>query len=163
MKKIGISILLVIALLTVTACDKEEKQETNNTNKQVHEHCVRSGTVTNGTADLSYEIYYTGDVLNKIESTESVMSESSDVLDTYESAYRTIHEAYKDIKYYDTEVIRTDTSVTSIMIIDYDHVDVSKLIAMEDKENSIFENNIPKVSKYKEFGKKVGLSCTPVN
>ena len=162
MKKIGISLLLLVALLTVTAC--ESKESTTSSKNQIHEHCTRTGIVTNGEANLNYEVYYTGDRINKIESTERVSSESSDVLDTYEDAYRNIHEQYKGLKYYDTEVIRTDSSVTSKITIDYDHIDIDALITLEGVgENSIFENKIPKISKYKEFGEKIGLSCTPVN
>ena len=44
--------------------------------------------------------------------------------------------------------------------IDYEKVDVSKLIALEGEEDNIYENNIPKLNKYLELGKKVGVTCS---
>ena len=166
MKRIGLGIIMGILLITVTACDKEKTEiiPTTNTQKgQIHEHCVRIGHIDDeSSADLSYEVYYTGDIINRIESTEKVTSTSSATLDTYEEAYRKIHSYYENIDHYDTNLIRTSNSVTSTMIIDYDKIDIAKLIELEGEENNIFENNQPKIDKYKEFSKKVGTTCTVV-
>ena len=129
----------------------------------IHEHCTRDGTFDGGEAKLSYELYYTGDVLLKLESYESVYSDDSSVLDTYQDAYQKIHNNYKNLNYYSTELKRDNSSVNSIMIIEYNKIDIDKLISIEGEEDNIFENKIPKVSKWKEFAKKVGTSCSVVN
>ena len=168
MKKIGIAILVGILLITVSACDKTEEniqkgqiQKKENTQKgQIHEHCVRSGTTSdNSPVEMNYEIYYTGERLNRIYSVEKVNSTSQETLDLYEESYRKIHSYYEDIEYYETEIIRTDESVTSIMDIDYDHIDIQQLEKLEGTENNIFENHIPKISKYKELAEKAGVKC----
>jgi len=154
MKKIFI---LIGILFSLCGCSSNEKN-------LIHEHCSRVGTISlDGRAELNYELYYTGDVLIKLESYESVYSDDSIVLDTYQDAYQKIHDNYKDIKYYSTELKRDDKSVKSIMIIEYDKIDIDKLIEIEGVEDNIFDNKIPKASKWKEFAKKVGTSCSKVD
>ena len=131
-------------------------------NTKVHEHCTRTGVVSNGSADLSYEIYYTGTRLNRVESTERVTSDSTEVLDQYEGSYKAIHAHYEGLDHYETKVIRADNSVTSKIIIDYDHIDIDELIAIEGEENNVFEDKVPKIAKWKELAKKVGMQCSVV-
>ena len=172
MKKLFLGLLIIVLLLSVTACDKKEtskkttKEDEPTVEKktgQIHEHCTRTGSIdSDSSAEMIYEIYYTGDVLNLINSTERVTSTKSEVLDEYEAAYRKIHSYYADIDHYDTEVIRTNSSVASKMTIDYDKIDLAKLIALEGEADNIFENGKPMISKYKELAKKMGVTCEEV-
>lgn len=163
MKKLVFVIL--IGLLFVTACEQGNTKKTVKTQKgQIHEHCVRNGKIDDvSSTDLSYELYYTGERINKIESTEMVISSNSKTLDEYEKAYRQIHSYYVDIDHYDTQVIRTNDKVVSKMIIDYDRIDIDALIALEGEEDNIFENKVPKISKYRDFAKKMGITCEVVS
>ncbi|MBP5678943.1 MAG: DUF1307 domain-containing protein [Bacilli bacterium] len=163
MKKGYIFLLIGIVLLTLTGCETKEEKETPVKKGRVHEHCTRVGIIdNNSSADLSYEIYYTGEVLNRIESTEKVTSTSQETLDTYENAYRGIHEHYKGLKYYETNVVRTNDTVTSTIVIDYDYIDIDQLISIEGESNNVFENKVPKVAKWKELADRVGTKCTEV-
>ena len=165
MKKILMLLLIIVFLVSATACGKKEEKSSEKSSSGatvregiIHEHCTRTGKVDdNSSAEMSYEIYYTGEVLNRIESTERVTSTTQSVLDEYENAYRTIHSYYKDLKYYDTNIIRTDSSVTSKMSIDYDKIDLKKLIELEGEEDNIFEDGKPMISKYKDLAKKLGV------
>ena len=163
MKKICIAILLGILVITMTACEQKEGSNIS-TKGQIHEHCVRAGkTSDDSDVEMSYEVYYTGERINKIYSVERVNSTSQETLDLYEESYRKIHSYYKDIEYYKTEVIRTDETVTSIMDIDYDHINIKELEELEGTDDNIFENDIPKISKYKEFAEKFGVECEIVS
>ena len=75
--------------------------------------CSRTGTVTNGTSKMSYEVYYEDDYVTILHSTEEVTSDDSSVLDTYEEAYKNIFKQYEGLKYYDNIVTRTDNSIIS--------------------------------------------------
>lgn len=164
MKKISI-IILFIAVFILTGCSNKKTEEIIiegkkvNTSTMEHKHCTRQGTVTNGSVSLSYEIYYTDDILNVLKAEEKVTSKESSVLDTYENAYKEIHKNYEGLSYYDTKVERNEDSVTSTITIDYDHVDIEKLIDIEGEEDNIFENKIPKVDKWLELSKKFGTKC----
>ena len=166
MKKIMFITVSLLLIITVTACTKEEKADESKESimNQVHEHCTRTGIIDdNSSAEMEYELYYTGDIINRIESTEVVTSTSEETLNTYEEAYKKIHENYTDIDNYETKIIRTKNSVTSKMYIDYDKIDIKELVELEGEEDNIFEDNLPKVSKYKEFIKKVGITCKQVS
>jgi len=169
MKKNSIILLLILLVILITGCDKEttkEKVISNgkeiNTSKMEHKHCTREGTVTNGQASLNYDLYYTGDRLNILKSEEKVISSSDEVLDTYEEAYKGIHKHYEGLEYYDTSVVRGDTTVTSTITINYDNIDINKLIDIEGEEDNIFENKVPKVDKWITLAKKFGAKCEVV-
>lgn len=164
MKKIIILIIIVMTSAFLIGCSKKESNTTIKTdNKIVHEHCSRNGTLDNGSAELNYDIYYTGDVLNKVEAIEKVISSDSSILDQYEAAYKSIHEHYKGLSNYITNVEKDNNSVSSTIIIDYDKVNIDELISIEGEEDNIFEDKIPKVSKWKELAKKVGTKCEVVS
>lgn len=159
MKKGIVFLFAIILVFTVTACDKKESDRVSESD-QIHITCNRTGTIDeNSGAKMTYEVYYTGDIINYIESTEVVTSTSSSVLDTYEAAYKKIHDYYTDIDHYETELIRTTTTVTSKMYIDYDKINIKELVELEGEEDNIFEDNLPKMSKYREFAKKIGITC----
>ena len=165
MKKISI-IVLILSILIITGCEKEKtsnKVISNgkevNTSSMEHKHCTRQGSVTDGEADLNYDIYYTGDILNVVKSEEKVTSDNEEVLNTYENAYRSIKSHYVGLEYYDITVTRTDNSVAINMLINYDKLDVDKLSAIEGKTSSVFENKKAKVANWLALAKKVGTKC----
>ena len=170
MKKLLI-VLIVVSLFVLTGCeDNEETKKTEiisngekvNTAKMEHKHCERQGTLEGGEVSLQYEIYYTGEVLNLVKSEEKVISPNEEILDKYEEAYRGIHSHYTDLEYYDTEVIRGETAVTSLITINYDKIDIQQLLDIEGSEHNVVENGIPKVDKWLELAKKFGTKCTKV-
>lgn len=165
MKKISI-ILLLLSFLIITGCDKEKEVKVNgekvDTSKMEHKHCIRQGTMTGGEVSLNYDIYYTGDRLEVLKAEEKVTSDSEEILNTYEDAYRKIHSNYKDVEYYDTNVERTNDSVTSHITINYAKVDADKLIAIEGEKDNVFENKKAKVSKWIALAKKFGTKCVLV-
>ena len=164
MKKISIIISLLLVIFLICGCEEKKEKiiinnEPINTSTMEHKHCTREASATGAEVKLEYDIYYTGDVLNILKSREEVISADDELLNTYEEAYKKIHANYEGVDYYDTEVIRGDTTVTSIMNINYDKIDVSKLIEIEGEEDNIFENNVPKASKWLSFAKKFGTTC----
>ena len=164
-KKIGL-ILWVIAIFFLSGCEHQEEVMSNgekvNTNKMVHYHCARHGSIDDGEVNLQYDLYATGEVLNILQSEEKVISANEEVLDEYEEAYKKIHEHYEGLQYYDTAVIRGDTTVTSKITINYDKINISKLLEIEGAEGNIIENGVAKVEKWKEFAKQFGTKCQTV-
>lgn len=155
MKKLirKVSLLAFVSLFAflVTGCDK-----------QVHEHCTRAGSLDGGEVDLQYDIYYTGDRLNMTISNEKIISDNSSILNQYEDSYNDINKHYEGIKYYENKVTRNSNSVLSYTKIDYDHVDINRIIELEGEEDNIFENGRASVKKWKDFTKKVGTKCEVV-
>lgn len=163
MKKYYLIILLVISAI-LCGCDKSNNSVVVNGNKvstasMEHKHCTREATATGADVKLEYDLYYTDDVLNLLVSKEKIISSDEEILNTYESAYKNIHVNYEELDNYDTVVERGDTIVTSTITINYDKVDISKLIEIEGEEDNIFEDNIPKVGKWLELASKFGTKC----
>ena len=124
-----------------------------------HKHCTRNGSLTGGEVELEYDVYYTGDNINIVKTMEKVISDDQEILNTYEEAYKGIHSHYEGLENYETSVVRDNNSVASYINVNYDEVDIDKLIAIEGEEDNIFENKVPKVSKWLELGEKLGAQC----
>ena len=163
MKKVFVIVSLFLVIILLCGCEDKENVVINgktiNTSKMEHKHCTRNGTLDGGEVKLEYDIYYTGDVLNVVKSLEKVISPDENILNSYEQAYKGIHAHYIGLDNYDTEVVRGDTSVTSLMNINYDEIDIDELIRIEGEEDNIFDNKVPSVSKWLEFAKKLGTKC----
>jgi len=177
MKKILYFVILLATITFVTGCEDEKeinepntpinkvetKNGTVNTKKMTQMYCTRNAVAKTGIeVNIHYDVFYTGDTLNLIHSFEQVMSADASNLDTYEKAYKGIHEHYEGLEYYDTSVVRGDTAVTSEITINYDKIDVEKLLEIEGEENNIFENKISKYSKWLALAKKLGITCEEV-
>ena len=172
MKKSSIVFLLIISLFFFVGCENKNKKNSDDTishysdvdtSKMSHKHCTREATAGNDTdVYLTYELYYTGKYLNVLESVEKVVSTSNDTLDTYQNAYQTIHDHYKGLDYYNAFVDRGDTSVTSHIVIDYDHIDIDSLLEIEGEEDNIIVGGKARVDKWLELAKKFGTKCEEV-
>ena len=163
MKKVSIVIILFLVILLCGCESKKNEVIINNklinTSKMEHKYCTRKATLDGGEVKLEYDIYYTGEVLNLLVSKEKIISSSEDILNTYEEAYKRIHLNYEKLENYDTSVVRGDTTVLSTISINYDKVDIDKLIEIEGEEDNIFINKVPKVDKWLELAKKFGTTC----
>ncbi len=164
MKKINILLTLLI-VITVFICGCTDNNtvisdgKKVNTSKMQHKHCTRSATGDDITTELNYEIYYSGEKLNILESNERVISEKESNLDTYQEAYENINEYYKGLKYYDTQVVRGKNYVLRKTIINYDKINISTLLDIEGEEDNIIENGEAKVDLWLTLAKKFGTKC----
>ena len=167
MKKISISILLIVLCLYVTGCsdnidsviDSEESGKIDSiddlTRKKGTLLCTRSATATNAEPFFSYVIDYKNDEILKIHSKEGITSSVSSVLDEYKK----IANNYVNIKYYDTQVKREHDKVTWETTINYQKIDLNKLLELEGEENNIIDDGKAKLSSWLELGEKVGTTC----
>lgn len=166
MKNKTIFIIFILTLLVLTGCSKNKvvvNGEKVTTKNMSHKHCTRSAaSEDNMTTELEYDIYYTNDILNILESTEKIVSDSSSILDEYESAYKNINQYYDNLKYYDTNVERTNNSVLRRTTINYDKIDIDKLISIEGADDNIIEEGKAKVQLWLDLAKKFGAKCEEV-
>lgn len=167
MKKSSILLIIILTLFLTTGCNKKSitiSNEKVNTNNMEHKHCTRAASQEEGmTTNLEYDIYYTNDILNVLESTEKVISNNSETLDEYEKAYNNINSYYTDLKYYDSKVERTDNSVSRRTSINYDKIDIDELISIEGADDNIVENGQAKVKLWLDLAKKFGAKCEVVD
>ncbi len=166
MKKLSLIIIILLLVIFITGCDGDKKVVVDgkkiDTTTMEHKHCVRNGSLDGGEVSLEYDLYYTKDILNIVKSVEEVTSNDEEVLDTYEEAYKKIHSHYEGIDNYEASVIRSNTKVTSTILINYDKINYDELIEIEGEEDNIFENKKASVDKWLELGKKFGVTCQKV-
>ena len=153
MKILRSSILLVIILL-LAGCGSNSSVSSDGVKK-----CTRTGTVTNGSTEMNYEVYYKGEYVVLLHSTEKIISDSSSVLDTYEEAYKNIFKQYEGLEYYDNKITRSSNSVTNEITINYEKIDMGKLLDIEGEEDNVIENGKVKLDTWLSFAKKYGVTC----
>jgi len=168
MKKSSFLIILVILAFLISGCSSEKEAtnkiksngETVDTSKMQVMHCTRSASASSGIeVKLNYDLYYTGEILNILRSEEKVISASEESLSLYEDAYKKIKSNYEGLEYYDQEVVRGDTTVTNTITINYDKIDIDRLLEIEGEEDNIIEDGKAKVDAWVTLAKKFGTKC----
>ncbi len=161
-------IVFLICLFFITGCT-EDKNEVISNNEKVNtadmkiKHCTREASAGSDIdVELSYDLYYTGEDLNILHSQEKVSSEKKESLDLYEDAYKKVQANYEGLKYYDAKVIREEKTVTSDITINYDKIDIEKLLEIEGEEDNIIENGKAKVDAWLTLAKKFGTKCEDI-
>lgn len=181
MKKILKSSLLIIMLLLITGCGKNNGVEivnmegtTSNTSENPMYNinvkgsgdleCTRAANAYKGlTASFNYGVTYKNGIITNIHSIEKVKGDDTSALDEYEEAYKTIKDKYKDVKYYDITVTRDSNSVIFDSNIDYTKVNMNKILKIEGNENDIYNSdNKLELKKWYSFVKKMGTTCKGV-
>ena len=164
-----ILLVLLLSICVVTGCDSDNSSSTAKKNKVKSASdvtkkkgtliCTREGEIEGGTGEFNYEINYNGENLTSIHSVEAVESSDSEVLKEYATSFKTIDSYYDGIEYYNARINSTSNKVTHTIDIDYEKIDIEALIKLEGEEDNIFENKKPKLEKYLELGKKMGVTC----
>ncbi len=155
MKKILKSSIVLVMILLLTACGEDSSIASSDGVKK----CTRTGMVTDGSSEMNYEVYYKGEYVTVLHSTEKVISDSSSVLDTYEDAYKSIFEQYEGLEYYDYKITRNSSSVTSDITINYEKIDIGKLLDIEGEENNVVEDGKVKLDTWLSFAEQYGVTC----
>lgn len=154
MKKIKILCLLLIIFIC-TACGSDVSNDSSGV-----KFCSRVGTIDGGDSFMNYELHYEGEYLVKLYSTEKVVSDDEELLDTYEDAYKNIFKAYEGLKYYDASVTREDGYVISEIVINYEKIDVDKLLSIEGEEDNVtFTDGKLKLDDWLDFAAQFGVEC----
>ncbi len=154
MKKILRSSILLVMVLLLAGCGSNSSVSSDGVKK-----CTRTGEVTNGSSEMNYEVYYKGEDVVLLHSTEKIISDSSSVLDTYEEAYKNIFKQYEGLEYYDNKITRNSNSVTNEITINYEKIDMGKLLDIEGEENNVIENGKVKLDTWLSFAKQYGVTC----
>lgn len=154
MKKILRSSILLVMVLLLAGCGSNSSVSSDGVKK-----CTRTGEVTNGSSEMNYEVYYKGEDVVLLHSTEKIISDSSSVLDTYEEAYKNIFKQYEGLEYYDNKITRNSNSVTNEITINYEKIDMGKLLDIEGEENNVIENGKVKLETWLSFAKQYGVTC----
>lgn len=174
-KTYRIIFLIVIALFFVTGCEENTNTPVKNnspvishgerveTTTMKHKHCTREASAgTNTEMILKYDIYYTGENINLLISHEELRTEDQSMIKEYEDAYKKIASYYQGLEYYEQVVTKTSNSVTNKTTINYEKIDIKKLLDIEGEEDNIIKDGKAKVDLYLKLLKQFGGKCEDV-
>ncbi len=126
------ALFLLSLLFLLTGCGEETKEDViQEVPKQATVHCeLSSRDVINGyETTAEYTIYYTGDYVDKVDTVETIISDSTEILDTMEAyintTYDSMNNAYGGYTY---EVKKEDGKVISNVEIDYTEMDLDRYV-----------------------------------
>jgi len=130
-------------------------------------YCSRNGVAQGDlTVNMKYVVNYENNYITTYYSIEGVQIEdgkdsekNQEYLTQYYDAYNSIKSNYDDIEDYTITVNKENNYVTMEIEIDYNKVDVSKIISIEGEEDNIFENKKASVSKWLDLASSVGTEC----
>lgn len=167
--KIKLLVLLIFIFLFMVGCSSNDNTDTSVSKNESYKgegvlKCTREATAKEGIdVELNYEVYYNDNYIEVLHSIEKVISNSSDDLDEYEQAYTNIYKNYEDLKYYDNIITRDENSVTSDTTINYEKIDIDRLLEIEGEEDNVIENGKVKVETWVNFAEQFGATCEEAN
>ena len=177
MKKKLLIISLVFLSLFVVGCSKEDEAIDEKTpvanrgtilddidsSKSGKLACTREAYASEGIdVELTYDIEYNNGYISILHARDKVISNSKDSLDEYEDAYRKIAKNYDGLKYYDITITRDNNSVTNDILINYDKVDIDKLLDIEGEEDNVIVNGKVALKDWVTFAEQFGAVCREV-
>ena len=156
MKKMLSILLLCVCVGIVTGCgEKKEKEETKIV------ECTLTQTLSDYSLNATYKVYATGDVVDKVESVETVNSSDDSILEQFET---TLNSQYgnNDKKYggYDYKITIDGSKLESKVTIDYSKVNMDQMV----KDNSAMKNFVNSKNRLTVDGatslyKALGATC----
>lgn len=161
---------IAVILLLLTGCNSNnnvnnggnEQENTNNDAVEQKLTCtLHTNDVVNGyTLDATYVATYKNDLVYNVESTEVIKSDSSEIIDYFNNfvteTYTTMNENYGGYTY---SVNKTSEGLTSEATIDYEQVDIKKLVEDQPTMKSYVKDNKITVEGIKAMYTQMGATC----
>ena len=178
MRKISFIFLLMICVLLV-GCNKKNVDVVNTSNsKSKYSDNPSSNINVNGSGELKctrdatvvddlkgtfvIDITYKDGNITNLHTFEKVEGDKPDSLTKFEDAYNKIADKYKDIEYYDTTVTRKDNYVIFDVNVNYEKVDINKIIEIEGDDAKMFKDGKAKLKPWLAYAKRFGTTCEGV-
>lgn len=129
MKKYFMVLTLIITVFMVSGCGKKEVMKTCT--------LTQTNSVQGYKMENEYKIYGTGKVVDKVITTETIISDNDEILDYFEeyvnSTYKTMNDNYGGYEY---SIKRDNDKLISKTTIDYNKMNIKKYV----EDNSIMKN-----------------------
>ena len=138
-------LLILLASVLLTGCESNETVDDNNVEPELSTiTCVMDDVSYDGyTLDSEYIVNYNGDYVDNVVTTETVTSDSEDILDYMEEylnqTYQVSSDTYGGYTY---DISRSSNQVSANVTIDYNIMDLDQ-----------FQEDQPSISSYIEDGK----------
>lgn len=149
MKKI--ILLGIVLLIFVTGCgtSKEEKMI-----------CTRTATMNGMEMDFRYEVYYQGNDVNKVKTTEKVKSDSEVTLKNLENQAKILYSNFDKIENYNYNVTIDGNTLISTTNINYQKINIDELLKIDSSIKQLLnDNNKIDLEKITQVYEQTGATC----
>jgi len=150
---------LVILMLVVTGCGKEENK--NDTTEEYQTmSCYRNATTGNVRMEINAKVKHDGEYVKTVKTVEKIISDDESVLEYYEDMLTNMYAPYLELKYYDNEVAIEGNTLISRTEVDYSKVDTNKMIELDSSNALLIKDGKIKIEDIKElYETNTGLIC----
>ena len=150
-------ILGIIALVLITGCGQGSKDITVKEEKMV---CTRTGNMNNLEMDFNYEIYYEGNNVNKVQTTEKITSEDTSVLEQSKQQIENLYSNFDNIENYNYNVVIEGNTLTSTTDINYEKIDIDELLEIDSSISQLLnDDNKIDLEKITQVYEQTGATC----
>lgn len=148
-----ISIIILLSILSIIIC-----RVVNPTNGTLI--CTYKTNTDIYNISTKYEIKFTDKVVNNLYSEEIIEADDEKMLSEYKTSLDLVYSKYYNLKYYDNSVKLQGNKLISKTNINYQKIDISKFIAIDNNNRKLFTNNKIKVKLLKKTYEEKGARCT---
>lgn len=150
-------ILGIITLVLITGCGQGSKDITVKEEKMV---CTRTGNMNNLEMDFNYEVYYEGNNVNKVQTTEKITSEDTSVLEQSKQQIENLYSNFDNIENYNYNVVIEGNTLTSTTDINYEKIDIDELLEIDSSISQLLnDDNKIDLEKITQVYEQTGATC----
>lgn len=150
-------ILGIIALVLITGCGQGSKDITVKEEKIL---CTRTGNMNNLEMDFNYEVYYEGNNVNKVQTTEKITSEDTSVLEQSKQQIENLYSNFDNIENYNYNVVIEGNTLTSTTDINYEKIDIDELLEIDSSISQLLnDDNKIDLEKITQVYEQTGATC----
>lgn len=150
-------ILGIIALVLITGCGQKEKDTTKKMDKMV---CTRTSNMNDLEMDFNYQVYYEGNNVNKVQTTEKIISDDTTVLGEYKQQIEALYSNFDNIENYNYNVVIEGDTLTSTTDINYEKIDINELLKIDSSISQLLnDDNKIDLDKITEVYEQIGATC----
>lgn len=157
MKKI--MILGVALLVLLMGCGQEKKTDYKSM-KEEKMVCKRTANMNGMEMDFHYEVYYQGNNVNKVQTTEKITSSSAETLKNLESQIKALYSNFDNIENYKYQIIIDGDTLISTTDINYQKIDIDELLKIDSSIQQLLNDNKKiALDKITQVYEQTGATC----
>ena len=120
--------------------------------------CTYNNITSTMKSSFDYEVDFKNKKVTNLKSVEKVVSDDAEMLKDYKDSLEVIYEKYKDLKYYNNEIVLDKNTLTTTTIINYKKIDMNEYRKI-DSSNSLLKKNKIHIKKIRNLYLQNGAKC----
>lgn len=152
-------ILGIALLLFVTGCGQQTGYNESNT-KDDKMICTRTTNANGLEMDFRYEVYYQGNDVNKVQTTEKITSDSTEILQAYQQQIKSLYSSFDNIEHYNYDVKIEGNTLISTTDINYQKMNIDELVNIDSSiEQLLNDDRKIDLDKITQVYEQLGATC----